>query len=71
MTDSRFRIAIRLLLVLGLLILAATFNLQFPGVNIWKDATGHATLWNGQSLADEGAHDYTNIASEVLFWPIQ
>lgn len=40
-------------------------------VNIWRDATGHATLWNGQSLADEGAHDYTSIASEVLFWPVQ
>ena len=40
-------------------------------VDIWPDATGHAALWNGQNLSDEGRHDYTNVASGVLFWPIQ
>jgi len=41
-------------------------------VNIWQDATGHITLWNGKNLVDDvPEHDYTPLASEVRFWPIQ
>jgi len=39
-------------------------------VNIWSDASGHTALWNGQQLSDGGEHDYTNVSSGVLFWPI-
>jgi hypothetical protein len=39
-------------------------------VSIWSDATGHATLWNGSELRDGGIHDYTDVSSGVLFWPI-
>jgi hypothetical protein len=39
-------------------------------VSIWSDATGHATLWNGSELRDGGRHDYTDVSSGVLFWPI-
>jgi RHS repeat-associated protein len=40
-------------------------------VNVWSDASGHAELWNGSDLVNGPEHDYTNLSSGVLFWPIQ
>jgi hypothetical protein len=43
----------------------------------WADATGHASLWNGQTNVDGPRYDYSNPAtrsnapfSGILFWPL-
>ena len=38
------------------------FQVQF------SDASGHGTLWNGQSTIDNS--DYSSRASQILFWPV-
>lgn len=44
----------------------------------WADATGHLSLWNGQTNVDGPAHDYSNPATRnnapftgMLFWPLK
>lgn len=43
-------------------------------VHEWDDAAGHFTLFDGKKRIDQGnknAHDYTDNASRMLFWPVK
>jgi RHS repeat-associated protein len=44
----------------------------------WSDATGHASLWDGNTNVDGPAHDYSDPAARnnapfngILFWPLK
>ena len=44
----------------------------------WSDATGHASLWDGNTNVDGPAHDYSDPATRnnapfngILFWPLK
>ncbi len=41
--------------------------IEFKVPNVWPDATGHFTLFDGSNPIGE---DYSDIATQIDFWPL-